>query len=289
LPERGLPVKDTLLKILTHPLPLRPILARKIIEKIPLFSYKDRLVAGAVDRPHYGYCIFHAAKLAARLNYPRISVIEFGCGGGNGLLNAEMHIVEVMKIFPVEIDLYGFDMGSGLPDPVDYRDMPYYFESGFYKMERRHLEQKIKRAKLVIGDVKNTCATFFDTQDPAPVGCMFHDLDFYSSTSAALALLDADVAHFLPRIFMYFDDIVGNNEMWCCNDFTGERLAIEEFNRDHQTQKISKDYYSPNKYPNQWWPTHIYIHHNFRHPRYNDFVARAEQRLHEDGIELKSR
>jgi hypothetical protein len=26
-----------------------------------------------------------------------------------------MHINEVMKVFPVEIELYGFDNGSGLP------------------------------------------------------------------------------------------------------------------------------------------------------------------------------
>src|SRR5438309_99584 len=82
-----------------------------------------------------GCCIFQAAKLAWLLKYPRISVIEFGCGGGNGLLNAEMHITEVMKIFPVDIELYGFDMGSGLPQPRDYRDMPYYFQSGLYKMD----------------------------------------------------------------------------------------------------------------------------------------------------------
>jgi hypothetical protein len=68
-----------------------------------------------------------AAILASLLGYPKISVIEFGCGGGNGLLNAEMHINEVMKIFAVDIELYGFDCGSGLPSPRDYRDMPHYF------------------------------------------------------------------------------------------------------------------------------------------------------------------
>ena len=33
-----------------------------------------------------------------RLNYPRVSAIEFGCGGGEGLLNAEMHIEQLEKI-----------------------------------------------------------------------------------------------------------------------------------------------------------------------------------------------
>ena len=57
--------------------------------------------------------------MASLLGYPKISVIEFGCGGGNGLLNAEMHINEVMKIFAVDIELYGFDSGSGsLPHAI---------------------------------------------------------------------------------------------------------------------------------------------------------------------------
>ena len=76
-----------------------------------LFSYEDRLKICAVDRPHYGHCLYETAKLATRLNYPRVSAIEFGCGGGEGLLNAEMHIEQLEKIFPVKIDLYGFDSG----------------------------------------------------------------------------------------------------------------------------------------------------------------------------------
>ena len=87
-----------------------------------------------MDRPHYGYCIFQAARLASLLGYSRISALEFGCGGGNGLLNAEMHIKEVTKLFSVDIDLYGFDAGSGLPAPTDYRDMPHYFRQGLYEM-----------------------------------------------------------------------------------------------------------------------------------------------------------
>jgi len=48
---------------------------------------------------------------------------------------------------------YGFDSGSGLPPPRDYRDMPYYFRAGLYQMDRQALERNLKLAKLVIGDV----------------------------------------------------------------------------------------------------------------------------------------
>jgi hypothetical protein len=209
-----------------------------------------------------------------------MSVIEFGCGGGNGLLNAEWHIREAMKLFPIEIELYGFDLGAGLPQPSDYRDMPYYFRYGLYPMDRASLEKRLTRAKLVIGDVKDTCETFFDDYQPAPVGCVFHDLDFYSSARAALKLHDADSDHFLPRVFMYFDDVIGNNGTWLCSDFTGERLAIQEFNQNHNTKKISKDFYLPMK------SEHMYVYHDFAHPKYNEFVADAEQKLHQHSIAL---
>jgi hypothetical protein len=118
-------MKQTLLKLLSHPVPLRVVATRKLVRRFSLFSYPERLDIGAVERPHYGHCIYEAAKLATRLKYPEISVIEFGCGGGNGLLNAEMHIVEIEKLFPVKVQLYGFDNATGLPPTEDYRDFPH--------------------------------------------------------------------------------------------------------------------------------------------------------------------
>jgi hypothetical protein len=279
-------MKNILFKALTHRTPLRVALMRNLIKRFSLFSYEDRLSIDAIDRPHYGYCIFQAARLASLLNYPKISIIEFGCGGGNGLLAAEMHITEVMKIFAVEIELYGFDISSGLPGPLDYRDMPHYFRRGLYQMDRYSLEPKLKRAKLIIGDIRDTCAIFLQQYNPAPIGCMFHDFDFYSSTRDALTLLDGESSHFLPRVFMYFDDIIGD-DIWLCNEFTGERLSIEEFNQTHKSKKICKNYCVPKRFPNSWWPDLIYIHHDFEHPKYNDFVAGREQLRHEGAIRLK--
>ena len=275
-----------LLTALTHRTSLRSVLARKFIKQFSLFSYEERLSIEAVDRPNYGYCIFHAARLAKLLGYPKVSVIEFGCGGGNGLLNAEMHINEVMKLFSVEIELYGFDSGCGLPPPADYRDMPHYFRAGLYEMDRNALERQLKRAKLVIGGIKETCATFLQKYNPAPIGCVLHDLDYYSSTRDALCLFDGKSSYFLPRVFMYFDDIIGD-DIWLCDEFTGERLAIDEFNWSHPSKKICKHHYVTKQYPNSWWPDLIYIHHDFAHPRYNDFVADNEQMRHQRAIKLR--
>jgi len=265
--------------------PLGPVL-RPVVRKLSLLPYQDRLELNWIDRPHYGHCIFEAAQLAARLHMPRISVIEFGCGGGNGLVNAEMHISEVKKVFPIEVELYGFDTGAGMPAPQDYRDFPHYFRPGLYRMDPDLLRRKLRFAKLVLGPVKETCNTFISDYGPAPIGCIFHDLDFYSSTADALTIFDADATHFLPRIYMYFDDIKGTH-VWAVSEFAGELLAIDEFNRNHAFKKIAPDRSMPLYYPDQWWTDQIYIYHDFHHPQYNVYVATEDQIAHENQIALR--
>jgi hypothetical protein len=267
-------MKTFLLNLLTDPTPLRVKLGRKLAKRLGLFTHQELLFRGIVDRPHYGHCIFEAAK--------------FGCGGGKGLVSAEKHIVEVEKIFSVKIELYGFDAGGGLPAPKDYRDFPHYFKEGLYIMDRNALESKLNIAKLVIGDVKDTCATFFSKYNAAPVGCIFHDLDYYSSTRDAFELFEAQASNFLPRVFMYFDDIYGDNT-WLVTQFAGELLAIDEFNEKHETKKIAPNRHMSIVYNNTWWAHHMYIYHDFTHPRYNDYVAENEQLAQEASITLKTR
>lgn len=249
-----------------------------IIKKFPIGSYEFRLAIGAVARPHYGYCVLNAAKLAKKLNYPRISVIEFGVAGGNGLLNLEYHTQEIEKLLDIKIDVYGFDTGEGLPNILDYRDLPYHWESGFFKMDVPKLQSKLKKAKLIIGNIDVTSKTFFDDYDPAPIAAMFHDFDYYSSTNQAFTMLDKDDKYFLPRIYSYFDDILGT-EIELYNDFTGERLAINEFNASHQFKKFSPAYHLITQTNSENWHHQIFIYHNFQHLKYNDFVSLPNQQL----------
>jgi hypothetical protein len=275
----------TLARLLNHRTPVR-FLARKAIQKLSFLSYENRLGICAVDRPNYGHCLFEAAKLATRLNYPRISAIEFGCGGGNGLLSAEMHMAELEKLFPIQFELYGFDSGEGLPAAKDYRDFPYYFNSGQFKMDIGRLRSKLKRAKIVIGNVRDTSQTFFEEYHPAPIGCIFHDLDYYSSTIDSFNIFKRDNSYFLPRIFMYFDDTIGDNT-WLTSEFAGELLAIKEFNLANLTKKIAANRAIRAMYADQWWAQQIYIYHDFDHPKYNDFVGDEEQSKHEANIRLR--
>ena len=56
-----------------------------------------------------------------------------------------------------------------LPPPEDYRDLPYYWKSGQYRMEVDKLRQRLRSAKLILGDVRKTGAGFLAEHDPAPI------------------------------------------------------------------------------------------------------------------------
>jgi hypothetical protein len=142
-------------------------------------------------------------------------VIEFGVAGGSGLLSLEFHAEQISKELGIEIEVYGFDTAEGLPSSIDWRDLPYCWKKGFYRMDFEKLHKRLRFAKLVIGDVMDTAEWFFKDYHPAPVAAVLHDLDYYSSTAAALRIFNADDTFLLPRVFNYFDDIIGSNIELC--------------------------------------------------------------------------
>jgi hypothetical protein len=226
----------------------------------------------------YAYLVYQAAQLAARLGQPKVSIIEFGVAGGAGLLALEYHAEQIEKLFPVKIEIYGFDTGAGLPPPEDYRDLPYHWKPGFFAMDVPALQSRLKRAKLVIGDIRDTIHSFVDTWHPAPIGAVSHDFDYYSSTVAALNLFDINPAAILPRVCVYFDDVLGG-DMELYNDFSGERLAIHEFNAAQPSRKLSPIYYLQES---QWalpWSLQMWSLHLFDHPDYNKFISDENQQL----------
>lgn len=252
--------------------PLQPFVA-KAVRLFESGSFRHRLDLNALQRPHYGYCVYHAADLAKRLNYDSISVIEFGVAGGNGLVVLEQYAKEVAEEIGIQIEVYGFDNVTGLPAPIDYRDLPYHWQSGFFEMDEAALRSRIRHAKLVLGDVADTLPTFFDSYNPAPIGAVLYDLDYYSSTKQALEILRSAERHRLPRLYCYFDDIIGaETELY--NDFTGVRLAISEFNACGDL-KLSPCYHlTTSEFPKTWYHQ-IYSLHDFHHSRYADFVSES--------------
>lgn len=232
---------------------------------------------GGVLRPKYTWGVLQGANLAKALGIGHISVIEFGVAGGNGLLSLERIAQKVEALFEMSIDVFGFDTGVGLPKPVDYRDLPNLYAESDFKMDPEKLTQLLQKAHVVLGPVEDTLVAFINAR-PAPMAFIAFDLDYYTSTIQAFKLLETDSALLLPRIHCYFDDILG----FTFSDYTGERLAIAEFNASHSARKISPiyglRYFLPGAYAHQAWSEAFYLAHIFDHPLYgqNDGLSKPQ-------------
>src|SRR3954454_22923764 len=96
--------------------------------------FERRLTWDAHPYPQYAYGLAHAARQAKRLGIPRMSTVEFGVAGGNGLVQMEKHARDVTAITGVEVVVYGMDSGGGLPPAQGNRDLPYIFRAGQFRM-----------------------------------------------------------------------------------------------------------------------------------------------------------
>jgi hypothetical protein len=214
----------------------------------------------------YTWGVLHGVKLAKALDVGRVSVIEFGVAGGNGLVALERIAEQAESTFGVKVDVYGFDTGTGLPEVTDYRDMPNLWSKGFFPMDVDKLKARLSRAHLVLGPVAKTVPEFVRAGMP-PVAFVAFDVDLYSSTIQALRTFDADEQFLLPRVHCYFDDILG----YTFGDHVGERLAISEFNSAHALRKLSPIYglrhYVPRRHAHRMWEKY-YMAHFFDHVAY---------------------
>jgi hypothetical protein len=232
-----------------------------------------RVRYGISSRPHYAYGVFSAAILARNLGLRKISVIEFGVAGGRGLVALESISAEVSQELGVDIKVFGFDSGQGMPPPVDYRDLPFMWSEGDYQMDPERLRANLKNATLLLGDVTETVPAFAESGAP-PIGFVAFDLDYYSSTKQAFRLFDADEGSRLPRVFCYFDDI--SSDVGCHNEFVGELCAIREFNLEHEEKKLSPIHLLQYMLPHSArWNEQIYVLHDFRHTLYCTNVTRS--------------
>ncbi len=224
---------------------------------------------GCSYKPMYIWGIVQGAALGKILAMDRVSVIEFGVAGGMGLLLLQ-HIAEFVESnLDIAIDVYGFDTGTGLPKPQDYRDQPNMWFEGQLPMKQEQLQSHLRRASLKLGLVKDTVPAFLE-ETPAPVAFVSFDLDLYNSTRDALAVFEAQHERLLPRVICYFDDVIGHTY----SDYTGERLAISEFNCRHTMRKLSPiyglRYFVPNRYSREFYWDLFYFAHFFDHPLYNE-------------------
>lgn len=253
---------------------LRPEFAvRHIIRRCSMGSIDFRLALQALERPEYAFGVKQAIYLAAKLKHPRVSVIEFGVATGAGLLALERYAAELGAHAGIEVEVYGFDLGQGLPPPSDYRDLAYVWKRGAYQMDVEALKKRLRSAKLLLGDVRETIAEFLPSEH-APVGFISFELDYYSSTIGAFRLFTAGDRVVLPRVICYFDDIVSDGHQLHCNR-VGELLAIEEFNQQQNSGHalvpigpLATDLVFP-----AMWMQQLWVYHRFQHVDYNTYIG----------------
>jgi hypothetical protein len=220
--------------------------------------------------PQYLYGLLCAVRTALAVGEKKITAIEFGVAGGNGLVAMEKHAKIVEKQFDVSIDIVGFDTSSGLPRRNDPRDCPFALQGGDFPMDIEKLKARLNRASLRIGDVRDTIRSF-TAEDFSPIGFVSNDFDLYTSTRNSLGLFHLEAERMLPRVSMYFDDLIG----YPYSTIGAEWAAIKEFNTISQDRQIGQIYglkhhvgrkYRFAKWPEMFFELHVYDHDSYNMP-----------------------
>lgn len=238
----------------------------------PHLPLETRLALDLFPRPNYAYGVYRAALQARALGIRELSALEFGVGRGEGLLALEAVAAEIEMHTGVRIVVYGFDLGEGLPAPHDYRDLAYLYAPGYYHMDVATLRSRLQRSELILGNVAETVPAFLQRKPP-PIGFVAFDLDYYSSTVAALQVFESRQERYLPRVLCYFDDIA--NEEALQTEYTGELLAVGEFNTQHPRVKIDRiTGFEYSRLIRDVWNIKMYVCHFFDHPHYNTHIVK---------------
>ncbi len=254
--------KRLLLERMTEPVHLNLVAALVAV----FGSFRSKVAFDLVVRHHHAYGILNAADQAKELGKDRLTLLEFGVGGGTGLLNMAQVASRVTGATGVSFDIYGFDTGRGLPPPRSFRDHPELWQEGDFVMDVESLRRALpSNVTLVLGDVEETVPAWLDRFDgSAPIGFVSLDLDYYYSTKAAVRVFTGRPEHYLPRTCVYLDDIEHPSH----NSFCGELLAIREFNDASALRKFEKHPFLPKTrvFQRAPWIDHIYTFHVLDHP-----------------------
>lgn len=224
--------------------------------------------------PHYALCVTYATLQARALGLESVDLYEFGVAGGDGLIALAEIASKMSAASGVGFRVFGFDGGTGMPPPGDVRDHPELFHAGQYPMrDRATLETRCDeisrrdddvRVELVIGDVAETVPRFMRTRMSAssPVGFVVMDLDYYSSTMAALECLKGDARLYLPATMVFLDDI---ETMLTYNSRCGELAAINAFNEERADRLIERSRIRRSD-ARKSWHDRVFTFHVLDHP-----------------------
>jgi hypothetical protein len=230
-------------------------------------SYRLRVAFDLVVRQQYAFPILFAADAALRHGYKRVTLVELGVASGAGLMNMCRIAERTTKATGVEFRIVGFDGGKGMPEAVDYRDLPEHFQQGDFPMvDFAGLKRALPgNCELILGDVAQTVPAFMASLGAdAPLGFVAVDVDYYSATKAAMPILQGPSEHYLPMVPVYLDDIgVDGSSPW-----SGELLAVDEFNRENSLRKIAPFTLLRSRriFKNTQWIDRMFAAHIHDHP-----------------------
>ncbi len=241
-------------------------------------SFRLKVEYDLILRQYNAFGILKAADQAKAAGLSAVSVLEFGVASGAGLMNMCLIAEKVSSLTGVDVHVFGFDTGKGMPAPRDYRDHPDLYQEGDFPSDPARLKERLpSNGQLILGELGATIPRFLEEtlSDQCPVGYVMLDVDYYSSTVDALKLFEGPPGLYLPTTTIYVDDI----HFEAHNPYAGELLAINEFNDQNEFRKICRnDFLECSRlFRRAEWIKHIFTLQVLDHPS-RQAVAKAAQR-----------
>ncbi|HUD64480.1 MAG TPA: hypothetical protein VMQ17_07875 [Candidatus Sulfotelmatobacter sp.] len=250
----------SLLRQILREAPFRSVC--KIVARLGLTSWKTAVDFDALPYASYAVGLQIAARYAEMFGVEEFSAIECGVAGGTGLMTLATHA----KHIPQCTQIVGFDSGTGLPPPHDWRDMPWMCQSGDFPCDVDALRHRLNgSAELVLGDISDTFPAWIRGQH-LPVGFISIDTDYYSSAVSILKVLaTCDVSQMLPIVSMYCDDVCIFSTPRC----VGELAAIADFNSSNLPRRFIDrcEWLPPDRaFKDAYWLRRMFDLYSFEHP-----------------------
>jgi len=237
-------------------------------------DFRAKVAHDLVLRPCHAWGLLTAADMANRVGIKKICAIEFGVANGTGLMNMAKVAQRVTNLTGINFEITGFDTGEGMPAARDWRDHPEHYHRGDYptSVGRGNLDRMLpKNARVFWGQIAETLPKFMEELS-CPIGFISLDVDYYSSTLDALAILDGPVERYMPWVPLYFDDIQYLEH----NRFAGQLLAIEDFNSSRAFRKIDqiRSLAETRLFRRPRWIHQMFMAHIFDHPHRQESLSR---------------
>lgn len=241
-------------------------------------SWRMKVAFDLVIRQQYAFPVLFAADQARHYGYKKVTLVELGVASGAGLLNLCRIAERTTKATGIQFHIVGFDGGKGMPPAIDYRDLPETFQEGDFPMlDFAGLQRALPpNCELILGDVTETAPAFAKSLGPdAPLGFVAVDVDYYSAARAALPILCGAADGYLPVVPVYLDDIAE----YGASDFSGEMLAVHEFNAENALRKIAPFNLLRSRriFKNTQWIDRMFAAHIHDHPFRSPARKRATQ------------